>query len=425
MPGLTERIILYQLNGEDIMNASLRTVQGGTRLVFDSVEGVTNAVEQMHANIVATPLAWLSGTQAPAKPHGLIAAGVYSAIRGINHGLREGVDGGYRVLPDRNEPTQSEAEIRAVAALNGVCGDHLEATGNTLATTMRLMTPQQALQLEPAALHASLPQASPHLVIMVHGLSLSELGWSRDGKPDIGSRLASEFDCTPLYLRYNTGRHISTNGREFNTLLDQLCAAWPVPVESISLVGHSMGGLVIRSACWYAQQEQSVWLPELQRVVCLGTPHHGSPLEKAGHLLDRLMLKTPYTAPLAFGRKRSAGIKDLRHGNLLDEDWSGHDMDSIGHDKRRTVPLLENVDYYFAAATLGKDLNDPIGHFIGDLLVRLDSAVGSHQDGLRHVDIKSENCRVFHEKNHFDLIDDARVHQQVVDWFRGEVCQAV
>jgi len=402
------------------MNASLRTVQGGTRLVFDSVEGVTNAVEQMHANIVATPLAWLSGSEPPAKPHGLIAAGVYSTIRGINHGLREGFDGGYRVLPERGAQLQSKTEIRAVAALNGVCGDHLEATGNTLATTMRLMTPQHALQLEPDALRASLPQASPHLVIMVHGLSLSELGWSRDGKQDIGTRLASEFDCTPLYLRYNTGRHISTNGREFNTLLEQLCATWPVPVEPIPLVGHSMGGLVIRSTCWYAQQEQATWLPALQRVVCLGTPHHGSPLEKAGHLLDRVMLKTPYTAPLAFGRKRSAGIKDLRHGNLLDEDWSGHDMDSTGHDQRRAVPLLENVDYYFAAATLGKDLNDPIGHFIGDLLVRLDSAVGSHRDDLHHVDIKLENCRVFHEKNHFDLIDDARVHQQVVDWFRGE-----
>ena len=138
---------------------------------------------------------------------------------------------------------------------------------------------------------------------------------------------SEELGCTPLYLRYNTGRHISTNGQEFAQLLEQLCEAWPVPVESLSLIGHSMGGLVIRSASWYAQQAQSTWLQHLQRVVCLGTPHHGSPVERAGHALDRAMQRIPYTEPLALGRRRSAGIKDLRHGDLLDEDWQGHHPD--------------------------------------------------------------------------------------------------
>jgi hypothetical protein len=128
------------------------------------------------------------------------------------------------------------------------------------------------------------------------------------------------------------------------------------------------------------------------------------------------MNKIAYTQPLAVGRRRSGGIKDLRHGNLLDEDWQGHDPDRVRPDTRKVVPLLPEVEYYFAAATLGRDRRDRLGQLLGDLLVRLDSAVGSHKDDVRRLHIKPENCRIFHEKNHFDLLDDARVQRQVVQW---------
>lgn len=400
------------------MNRSIQTVQGAARLVFDSVEGITNIVEQMHETIARHPLPWSPQPSEATRAHGLIASAVYSVIRGANGALREGVEGSLGFIPDSvGVSHRSSAEIKTAAALNGAFGDHLEATGNPLATPMSLMTPRHLLTLNREALQASMPQASPHLVVLVHGLSLSELSWSRKGAPNLGGRLQDELGCTPLYLRYNTGRHISTNGQELAELLERLCEAWPVPVESLSLVGHSMGGLVIRSACWHAERAESSWLQQLHRVVCLGTPHHGSPLEKAGHALDVAMQKIPYTAPLALGRHRSAGIKDLRHGNLLDEDWQGHDPDQPRPDTRRVVPLLRGVKYYFAAATLGRDLHDPLGHVLGDLLVRLDSAVGSHNDDLRKLDIEPENCRVFHEKNHFDLLDDERVHRQIIEWF--------
>jgi pimeloyl-ACP methyl ester carboxylesterase len=387
------------------MTTSKQTVHGSTRLVFDSIQGITNAVEGMHETIGA---------------RGLIASSVYSIIRGVNGALRGGADLSFGLMPDGIDDTpRSSAEIKTTAALNGAFGDHLEATDNPLATRMSLMTPQQPLTLTTEALAASLPQASPHLVVLVHGLSMSELGWSRNGESCMGARLQDELAYTPLYLRYNSGRHISTNSQEFAGLLEQLCEAWPVPVESLSLIGHSMGGLVIRSACWHAERDQSTWLQQLQRVVCLGSPHHGSVVEKAGHALDMAMQKIPYTAPLAFGRHRSVGIKDLRHGNLLDEDWQGYHPDQSRPDSRRLVPLRPEVDYYFAAATLGRHEEDPLGHFLGDLLVRLDSAVGNHKDDLRKLAIKPENCQVFHQKNHFDLLDDERVHQQVVDWFRS------
>ncbi len=373
-------------------------------------------VEGMHQSIAATATPWPSE---PERPHGAIAAAVYAAVRGVNGLLRSSVDATLGLLPATSQQrADSDSEIKMTAALNGAFGDHLEATNNPLATPMQLWVDGQALTLTSQSLAAQLPRASGQLVVLAHGLCLSELGWSRDGAADIGQQLKAELDCTTVYLRYNSGQHISTNGQQFAQLLADLCAAWPVPLESLSLLGHSMGGLVIRSACWYANQAQADWLHYLQRVVCLGTPHHGSPVAKAGHALHLLVQKIPYAKPLAIGRRRSAGIKDLQHGDLLDEDWQGHHPDTPRADTRRNVPLLKNVDYYFAAATLGRDEEDPLGHFLGDLLVRLDSAIGAHREDLRKLHIKPENCAVFHQKNHFDLLSDPRVHQQIIDWCR-------
>ena len=400
------------------MNPSIRMIQGCTRLVFDSVEVVTNTVERMHARIARAPVSLLAPPGRQNRAHGAVAAAVYKVIRGVNGTLRTGAEQGFEYLPASfRQAGDSTTEIRVVAALNGVFGDHLEATGNSLATPMTLMTPKQPLVLEPAALRATLPHITSHLVVLVHGLSLSELSWNRKGAPSIGDHLRDDLGYTPLYLRYNTGRHISTNGQEFARLLQDLCESWPVPVESISLVGHSMGGLVIRSACWYAQRSDKTWPARLRRVVCLGTPHHGSPLEKAGHAFETAMRAIPYVEPLLLGKLRSVGIKDLRHGSLLDEDWRGHHPDKPRPDSRTVVPLVPGVDYYFAAASMGKHAFDPLGHLLGDLLVRPDSAVGLHRSELRRLQIRPENCRVFHEKNHFDLLDDRRVHEQVIDWF--------
>ena len=209
------------------MNTSLRTIHGTTRLAFDSVEGMTNAVERMHETIARRPLPWTAQPTSPTRAHGLIAAAVYATVRGVNNMLRAGTDQSFALLPDIIHGTpHSSAEIRMIAALNGAFGDHLEATDNPLATPMTLMTPQQPLELEATALAAAIPSASAHLVVLVHGLSLSELSWNRKGAPCIGSKLQQEIDCTPLYLRYNTGRHISTNGQEFAQLLQQLIAVY-------------------------------------------------------------------------------------------------------------------------------------------------------------------------------------------------------
>ena len=402
------------------MAVSRPTIQGGTRLVFDYVQGITNVVESMHETIAGLPPPWTPRPYQNGRSHGWIASSVYTAIRGTTGLLREGTDQVFSLIPDPVTARRpSGAEIRTVAALNGACGDHLEATGNTLAIRMGLLTAEGRLPAKPAAIAAEITEPSPHLVVLVHGLGLSELSWRRNGVPGIGTRFQDELGYTPLYLRYNTGRHISSNGRDFNQLLTELCDAWPVPVESLSLLGHSMGGLVIRSACYYAQEEKREWRKALRRIVFLGTPHHGAPLEQAGYAFDMTMQKFPYLAPLALGRHRSVGVKDLRHGNLLDEDWLGVQPDQAHRDHRKPVPLLPGVDYHFAVATLGKHRKDPLGEIMGDLLVRLESAVGSHSNKLKKLPIEPGHCQVFHEKNHFDLLDDERVHETILRWFES------
>ncbi len=399
---------------------TVRVVQGSNLLAYDSAEVIIDTVERMHETIARRPLFWSPVPPRPGRAHGLIASSVYHSIRKVNGALREGTRLLFQLIPE-GVPSQgySPAQVRAVAALNGVFGDHLEATANPLAIGMSLHLNGEPLEIGHLARAGDGPAVSPDLVIFVHGLSLSELSWSRNDVRPLGDKLQDELGYTPLYLRYNTGRHISSNGREFSALLDNLLRAWPVPVESLTLIGHSMGGLVIRSAGWYGSREQRRWIKHLRRVVCLGTPHHGSPLERAGHAFDVAIARFPYLAPLALGRHRSAGIKDLSHGDLLDEDWQDHQPHRPRVDNRRAVPLLRGVDYYFVAATLGKDGKDPLGHVLGDLLVRLDSALGSHGNRLKKLEVREDHCRVFPEKNHFDLLDDARVHEQILEWFRG------
>ncbi len=403
------------------MSDTLSTVRGATRLTFDSVQGIVNAVEQMHETIARRPLPFTRRPDGPTRAHGLIASSVYSIIRGVNAALREGADLSMRLVPERR-PDSGPSRQRAawIGAANGVCGDHLEATGNPLAIDMHFSTPEERLDLGAGALDVALADASPHVVVFVHGLCLSPFAWRRGGDISLGDHLEEALGVTPVYLAYNTGRHISTNGRELAGQLARLCEAWPVPVESLSLVGHSMGGLVIRSACWYADEAGAPWLEHLGRIVCLGTPHHGAALEKAGSLFDRSMRALHYVDPLLPGKHRSVGIKDLRHGNLLDEDWQveGEPGDSVPYrDTRRPVPLLDGVDYFFVAATVGRDTRDLKGHILGDFLVRLGSATGRHRKDEKRLPVPPEHCRIFHETSHFDLLSDSRVHQQIVEWF--------
>ena len=398
--------------------AKKTTLAGGiAQLGLDSFSGITGAVEQVHQSIARTSVSNIPGLANSRLP-GLGGKNpVYSVMLKTASAVNLGVRNLTKIVGDDGEVPGGNRNLAWLAALNGVCGDHLEATDNPLAMRMEITDGSRVLELDRESLDGSLPGAGPHIVLMVHGLCLSDQDWFRHDGADLGESLRDELHFSPVYLRYNTGRHISANGQSLARLLERLCAAWPVPVESLSLVGHSMGGLVIRSACRYAAGAGRSWPNLLERVLFLGTPHQGSYLEKAGHLLDGALSFIPHSEPLLFGRKRSAGIRDLRYGYLLDEDWQD-DLSGKGLRRdSRPVPLEPGVEYYIAAARVGNGDENLTGRIVGDLLVRTGSAMGEHRDGEFSLDFQSENVRIFPEKTHFDLLGDDCVHRQVVEWF--------
>jgi pimeloyl-ACP methyl ester carboxylesterase len=242
---------------------------------------------------------------------------------------------------------------------------------------------------------------------------MNDLGWSRNGH-DHGAALERDLGFTTLYPHYNSGLHVSENGRELAGLLERLVRAWPVPVEEIAIVAHSMGGLVARSACHQAERDGRRWLRHLRRMVFLGTPHHGAPAERLGNWVNVVLGAAPFTGPLArLPRIRSAGVTDLRHGNLLDEDWRGRDRFWAGPDRRRPVPLPRGVKVLAVAASTSKG---PGARLRSDGLVPVDSALGLHADPARTLDLPAEGRFVAYGAGHLDLLDRAEVYERVREW---------
>jgi PGAP1-like protein len=297
-----------------------------------------------------------------------------------------------------------------------VLGDYLAATANPLATPMSLRCSGRPLAPQPDALAASLPGVGGRLLVLVHGLCMNDLQWRRKGH-DHGQALARDHGYSPVYLRYNSGLHVSINGHALAAMLEQLVAAWPRPIERLVLLGHSMGGLLLRSALHQGAMAGHAWPARVGDLVCLGTPHHGAPLERAGHWVDLLLGATPYAAPFArLGKVRSAGITDLRHGLLLDEDWVGRDRFERGADRRQAVPLPAHVRCWAVAATLGERSGDLKDRLLGDGLVPLDSALGRHPDPRRTLAFTEERQWVGHGMNHMDLLNRAEVYAQLRRW---------
>lgn len=386
-------------------------LRSATRMAIDATLGLTDLVEAMHSNIADVP-AIRDKTRRGLTPG--ITGVVYRSIRGVTRLVGGAMDAVLaRLAPMVGERSSSPAREAVLAALNGVLGDYLAASSNALAIPMRLRRNGVPLPVERQALAAVIPQPSRKLLVLVHGLCLNDLQWGRQGH-DHGEALARDLGYTPLYLHYNTGLHISTNGRAFAELMDALVAQWPVRLQGLTIVAHSMGGLVARSACHYGAAAGHGWLRPLQRLVFLGTPHHGSPLERAGNRVDVLLAKTPYTAPFArLGKIRSAGITDLRHGNLLDDDWEGHDRFAHAHDRRRAVPLPESVQCCALAASTGKKAGDIRERVVGDGLIPLDSALGRHRDPARRLSFP-ESCQwVGYGMTHLDLLSRPEVYEQI------------
>jgi len=253
---------------------------------------------------------------------------------------------------------------------------------------------------------------------MVHGSCMNDIQWTRK-EHNHGKVLAKELHKTPIYLHYNSGRHISTNGQDFNKLLEELVLNWPVPVEELVIIAHSMGGLVSRSALHYGQQQQKSWTKHLKKIIFLGTPHHGAPLEQAGNYLDVVLEAIPYAKPFApLGKIRSAGVTDLRYGNLVDEDWKNSSRFKMHGDKRQSVLLPEQVECYSIAGIAGKETESASAssQLLGDKMVGVKSALGQHQDPAKNLRFKKGNTWVAYENTHLDLLSNFKTYERIKTW---------
>ena len=218
-----------------------------------------------------------------------------------------------------------------------------------------------------------------------------------------------ELGYSPLYLRYNTGRHISESGRELAEQLERLIAAWPTRVDEVVLIGHSMGGLVARSACHYGAGSDCV--AKVHHVVTLGTPHQGAPLEQVTNAATAALARLPETRPLARALNlRSSGIKDLRYGYLVDECWLDQDCDAFVRNTSREIPFLPTARHYFICATLSREADAPVGRILGDLLV-LQPSAWAHPGRGKRLQFPVENYYHLGGANHFDLLNHPAIYR--------------
>jgi pimeloyl-ACP methyl ester carboxylesterase len=216
-------------------------------------------------------------------------------------------------------------------------------------------------------------------------------------------------------IRYNSGRHISENGLSLADVLAELVAAWPVAVTEVALVGHSMGGLVARSACYQAAERGDDWVRRVRQVISLGTPHMGAPLAQGVHWLSAGLHALPETRPFAgFLRRRSAGIRDLRQGSLVDADWIDCDPDALKAVACQEIPLLEGATHCFVAATITPSGRDPVGRLLGDFLVLQPSASGRSR--TRRIPFEAEHGMHIGGTHHLALLNHPQVYEKIRAW---------
>ena len=367
-------------------------------------------------------------------------------VRGAGHLVRSGKAHQHFFLP----------------VLNGALGDQLAARSDRRAIHMSFRRGGRDV----AVADLRLAQPQQKTVVFVHGLMGDELIWQTgfQDAPDTrryGPRLAEEAHIRSLYVRFNSGLHLSENGRELNRLLTELVETYPQAIGKLVLVGHSMGGLIIRSAGYYASQaspteesrmsndeladydkvsehkpspgydssvvlpdssfKKTPWLAHLGSIFLLGTPNDGSWLEQNSHLTARLLHRIDLFPTRFLSKalnKRSNGIKDLRYSILVDEDWQDAHADDLTP-PRTPVPPLPAVQYHILmGAWLRSTRPAALREYFGDGLVGQGSARGHATFGDEAVLPAGASVRtaVFSQQHHGGLLTHAGVFQYLKQW---------
>jgi pimeloyl-ACP methyl ester carboxylesterase len=383
---------------------------------------VLTPIESLHQAIASRVFGVLGPLGRPARfVHDGVAGAVYGGVRRVARGITAASAAGTELVIGDEMPVLSSTRRgrSTLCALNALAGDVLDSDNNPLAIPIAVRRDRRDVALTRKEIRRAFPGATSRLAVFVHGLGESEDSWLRSAqgaggsdRMPFGERLEQDLGFTPVYVRYNSGLHVSDSGRRLSDLLEQVVERWPVAVSTVVLVGHSMGGLVARSACHAGRISGRRWPSLTRHLVALGTPHTGVPLEKLVHAASWLLRAVPESRPLAnILDLRSAGIRDLRFGYVTEDEWRLEDPRRLLDDRRADVPPLPGCSYTFIAASVAHDPRHPLSWIGGDLLVRTESAAGRRRDGSTAVSADS----VIHlgAMTHFDLLDHPIVYEHI------------
>lgn len=390
---MLEAAALAAEHAESLLLSAARDIHGS---VAGRVHGV---VDRVAGGTTLGPI--VSGHRAHTGIAGAVYGGVGLGLKAAARGLR---------AADRlgvGAPIEASPRGRfVVSAVNGLIGDRLVADGSALAIEIGVRHRGRDVRLDGGSLAAAFPDATDALVVFVHGLCETEHYWDRKSRPrpadasstpSYGARLAADEGWTPVYVRANTGLPIAESGVALSSLLARLVDAWPGGVRRIALVGHSMGGLIVRAACAVSAPEDRDWTRHVSDVVLLGAPHLGSPVERTIARGVKAFHRVPELSPFArIFDQRSVGVLDLHDGPA----------DEVAH-----VP---HARYHLVAATLTRSPRHPLAATIGDLLVPYRSAVGVLPNGEEIF----PGASVLHvpDADHFDLLNHDDVYAAMRAW---------
>lgn len=378
----------------------------------------------LHESVARRPFDSLGVMATPVRAiNDAVTGAVYSGVDGALRAVARAGAGlaAARAREDGPALASTPAGSFALGALNGLYGNHLSARGSPLGVRMGVRQLGRDVELSRQALAEAYPDATQRIAVFVHGLMGDDACWRIfplrgrwPGRRTYGELLSEELGFTPVHVRYNTGLHISENGRALASLLEQLRSAWPAPVQEIVLIGHSMGGLVARSACHYGEAGGHRFTASVRHVFCLGSPHLGADAEKGLNMLGHALARLPEMRGLArMVNARSVGIKDLRFGACVEEDWRDCDPDEFLRDRCTEVPFLPDAHYYFIGATVAEG---PVGQLLGDLLVRIPSSSGRGSGKGRRIPFEVDNGYELSGVNHFELLNHPAVYEQLRTW---------
>lgn len=398
---------------------ALARTRGTLALTAAAVDHLAARAHELHRAISDIPFKVLKplpavnlGSEGARVLHDGVTDGIYRAVRLTSNALFKAAEVLLKQSPRRSAaalPAPQKASF-ALSAVSGFVGDYMARTRNPLAIRLGFYQGGKRLALKSGSLREALPQASPRIAIFIHGLCGSEDTWQMYADAQqrpYAERLAADLGYTPLHVRYNSGLHISHNGLSLARQLNKLLAAYPRPIEEISFIGHSMGGLIARAACARGHQQSAAWAAKVKHVICLGAPHRGSPLEKFVHNATRVMEHIPLARPLVnLLNVRARGISDLRFGFTADADWRGRDPLTQYDGYLTPIARLPQAQYHFIGATMSSSADSAWSRKVGDGLVHLPSSTGH--------ELADADTAMLFNTHHMRLLNHPLIYQQLI-----------